>query len=1025
MSVKGKFFKWLASSKQFSKQELTAIKKAYDAEQKKAKIYSIMSPEVAERMNVDGRLELFCQFLRGEPVNKDCTVRRPADVWGDEAMLARQEQSSYAANGEDVSINELSAAEDGVLTDDVSVAVEDASVDGQSAIDGGSLVEEESVETTGDDDVAESRSGYFGGDEKKNGEDDAQDGRSSADGAGVFYKYLVEIKKEIEELIEYKKDDGCKGYRLDATEEGSIVFDIVSGQVCGLRSKKIVPMARFVEFTGANGVTALERVEDKSFPYHPDMAPMFCSANDLSENGRRALISKSIDAFLAENNVNEGSTMICLIPDTVGDFGDHVKRQLSLYRKTPGIVPIPRSIAAAYAHYAKDPSPATLDIYDFDLPVPSFTVVEITEDNGQPVFIRKIRRKMAAVDEKCTTVGILKKYAELYCKKKGVDCSAEIVKNLVSTRDILSPVNKQGDLLISLKADGGYFTIGYDADVLKECVDVYSRLNRKTDNGKCKCAIVDIDIGDNRYFSLADLAEGCSAIVERIREGSRIWVEYLPSLSLEVIKEGRFEKLSLINEKQSQDITADSMSDEVEIPVTGGRFVIPKGVDRVDLPLTRDEFGVDLRDKLAQFSGKIFPLSVDKTVDLQLRFTFGEPDSYQLTAVAVDDPDFVVHSKWVDVDEESKRNEERAVVYPEYDENGQIYIDSSDIWKIDGWLRAIENRIAKVIDGKYKLDVVDNGFVESNIILNQYGNRMYGVNLFKKATETANYAGEVKNIVENFLNSDAFYDMAEYLVSFGETRLKSLATSSQLKKALDVSLLDFMSELGAVWSQEGDGYYGEYLDALLERFEKEARGGRPDYMVGASRCISYRKNYMHNLAQVSVNCLSSGVEANKEKLLRNISAVCWYNSNWMFDFVHADARIAKLLEKAIKDYFSPSIADGNKKVSKAESEFVNKTLKVRDIMEVALALCRIRVEDASIFDPDDRSVRDMVIALKNIDNLAREKKYMLKKPFVSRVKFDSTAKGALFALSDPCFLLISQLTGMTGIKLLGFEEEKN
>ena len=82
-----------------------------------------------------------------------------------------------------------------------------------------------------------------------------------------------------------------------------------------------------------------------------------------------------------------------------------------------------------------------------------------------------------------------------------------------------------------------------------------------------------------------------------------------------------------------------------------------------------------------------------------------------------------------------------------------------------------------------------------------------------------------------------------------------------------------------------------------------------------------------------------------------------------------------------------------------------------------------RVEDETIFDPDDREVKAMVNVLKNIDQIVHEKEYSLKKPFVSRVKFDESIKGALYNVSDPCFLLISQLTGRTGIKLLGYKED--
>ena len=108
----------------------------------------------------------------------------------------------------------------------------------------------------------------------------------------------------------------------------------------------------------------------------------------------------------------------------------------------------------------------------------------------------------------------------------------------------------------------------------------------------------------------------------------------------------------------------------------------------------------------------------------------------------------------------------------------------------------------------------------------------------------------------------------------------------------------------------------------------------------------------------------------------------------------------------------------------AKNEIEDNTLTVRDVMELALALCRLREKDKNILDSNKKQTKEIVAAVKRIDDLMHDINISPTEKFVSRVKFDGKEKrvSGLWGMSDPCYLLITQLIGKQNIKLIGFEE---
>ncbi|MFA4878471.1 DUF2357 domain-containing protein [Helicobacter pylori] len=103
------------------------------------------------------------------------------------------------------------------------------------------------------------------------------------------------------------------------------------------------------------------------------------------------------------------------------------------------------------------------------------------------------------------------------------------------------------------------------------------------------------------------------------KEGFILYKECLPKLSMEVIKDGRFENFEIIKDKT---ILGDKETLEIETP-----FIIPKGRESLALPLILNEEKIAYQGKI---TSKDFPLENDKEYKLTLTYDTGTEFNYVL-----------------------------------------------------------------------------------------------------------------------------------------------------------------------------------------------------------------------------------------------------------------------------------------------------------------------------------------------------------------------------------------------------------
>ncbi len=792
-----------------------------------------------------------------------------------------------------------------------------------------------------------------------------------------------------------------------------LVFDLVSGYYADIANDRCyLPMVSYVEHSTATKKVKKPR-RDEAFYYTADPFRQFTTASDFcGDSGEDAAIMTSIhDTLAKEKNRSGDGDILCLIPDHLGDFKDAIKGQIK--SAGGGIVQIPRSIAAAYAYV--DTHNPTKDVtfwcYDYESGEPCKTEIHIhwDKENKTYTYMRMARRRVKNPPK----IGC-DEYLRQFEQRHSVTIPESVRKTLVSTKDILRVLVEKNSILFETKK--GYNSVDYDEKLACEfssavCHFAESEVSK---NDVC-CVLTEFPSDNPVAYSFDKLMAGCKGIVKRIAEKGVIWREYLPELSLEVIHNRRFNTIQLVKKGDYQNISLDTMDEEIEIELNNGRFSLPFGKEAVYLPLTREEFGETERDKMAKFCGPELENGYGSVeVDLRLTYRFGDPDSYKLYAKSQEN-EWEIQSEWCE-QSEVVVNE---VVWPKYDNDPQV--EDKALNHMEWFTKVLSSRLENIndMDDMDYIDDIDDYFddfelgeehrgdyAESNLFYfgsSNYKNRFIA-RFFKMITDASNYHNnnQCRDIFNKIYNGIIYKTFFEFIYLGDESKLAGLAGDNKsLHHALKVSVYEYMSMLGVLYT-----FSNKDVPELIDVFSKEKSS---EYIINASRCITEDTYGVFPLVAEKLK------KSCKVKELRNISSVCWLNSSWIFSLYRESPEAIKNIINTITEYLT----------KKAKEEVVSKTLKVRDVMEVALAICRLREVDETILNPNDKQVKDLVAAVKEIDRVVYEDEYYLRKPFESRVRFNRNEKvnDGLANVSDTCYLLITQLTGSKKLDLLGFTDD--
>ena len=121
------------------------------------------------------------------------------------------------------------------------------------------------------------------------------------------------------------------------------------------------------------------------------------------------------------------------------------------------------------------------------------------------------------------------------------------------------------------------------------------------------------------------LSLGAREVMERSHQGLITWRDWLPDLYLEVVRDGLFDELTLVEGRQVDASLGQLTRIEVDQPL-----VLPAGLSAYTFPLETGRENRRPTGRNIELRSRFFPLDSDVPVELGLRYRYGLADAWEL-----------------------------------------------------------------------------------------------------------------------------------------------------------------------------------------------------------------------------------------------------------------------------------------------------------------------------------------------------------------------------------------------------------
>ena len=176
------------------------------------------------------------------------------------------------------------------------------------------------------------------------------------------------------------------------------------------------------------------------------------------------------------------------------------------------------------------------------------------------------------------------------------------------------------------------------------------------------------------------IATGARQGLVRLERGCRTWMEWLPDLSLEVVRDGHFGELHLLD----KDTVVDPFLGEAHSFTVDEPLNLSQGQSWFSFPLLMGRNGTRPLAWEARVDSPAFPLDRDVAVSLILQYCYGLEASYQLALepeVGSGAPFGRLHARWVTAADGGKRGETADVPIPRpatwTDDDAKRFVDAA------------------------------------------------------------------------------------------------------------------------------------------------------------------------------------------------------------------------------------------------------------------------------------------------------------------------------------------------------------
>lgn len=748
------------------------------------------------------------------------------------------------------------------------------------------------------------------------------------------------------------------------------------------------------------------RHDDKYLGDFSDEVSTYKTIFRLNKDVSDRIIEKSIKDSLSDYKVEYS---YCLLPDLLDDFNKEIKSQINYNGKK--LFTIPKSVALLFSLLKKKRISANREYYvvDYDGDELSVTCLFTREDENRN--IRIVRKGLHRTNYKYLNyTDISKTYLEKYCKKYNIELNDAQKKNIAESKTILRLCEAKEPILIS-NVDG-YCSIKYDAVIYQQLKEEYLNDLRSLKDEIGSNDVFVINSFFESDYNYLDLFDGCEEVHQRILNNECLWEEYLPQLSLEVIENGRFEEIELIPENEYRDVLKVLNSEEI-IPVEG-TVTLGAGKEQYRLPLKREIIGSLNSQKEACLKHMSFPLSKNVQVRMEIRYKYGDEDSYKLIfyPLSSDAPFERIENAWEDVETIDE------IAVPNMESISQE-MESGEIDNVIKGINEAIERLSRVARNmrcprdiiKNKHTNLDESAIFWTLNHSHTQRRKFFSNYMCMNNEKVKYA--IKYMFDNNLLSNMYEIMVG---NHNWTKLFSDTEYPVVKSNVERLLID----MGAIYALRlTDPKYATLVKNIIDYF---VTNNKLWQLIPLSRCV---KNDRHGIFKCIIDRIIDKASRGKLDIgdVRTISANCWQGKEWIENFFYADngQDAVYYVIKRVKDY----IFDFDVDDIRLKSDYNPRA--IRDMLELLLCCTRaneylIETSNQVYFDPNNEETKALIEKIKLIDYYMDEFSDNLSKPFVSRLNANIDKKD-LYRVNEITYMLIQTLSGKERIELIGFTEE--
>lgn len=762
-----------------------------------------------------------------------------------------------------------------------------------------------------------------------------------------------------------------------------------------------------------------------------DCYELFHDDREETRHFRHSILRRSLEEIIGPVLPATGCRFMCLMPDIVDDFDRVFRAQLN-YRGTP-LFQVPRSIALAYTLQAEGWTlPDDFLCLDYDgEDFFAIKICNVIDENNDHIFIRMGREKLSGNHPSTHELSL--EYLHQYQEKYGLHLSEAAISNLVNTKRLQHLLFEQSKELL-LDNDGTVTPLYVDAEILNRIAErIYSDMVQIQDTTGmtvyAMCALFNDSSGS--LYNISQLEIGCSAICERAEQGKTLWQEYLPDLKLEVNRNGCFDQIQLIGDKdRRQNINTFVLDEKVQIPVIDGTVTFPaNGAKYYDLPLVREVFGRHAKEKLARF---VLDKPLEKTVQVELsvNYQYGDIDSYQLVAYSKE-LDQTIHSFWLNTEDLVLPNP--APSFSEVKLDHRIISEEEAKEVYTAFLQACEKIVSPVRPPRLKYGSV--------YAMPKFSNRYYSKYLFE-----LNKGGMPYFAIQNFFKRESSSETLPYISNLFKKGVFSIIggilcgtlpenhelgedaqTGQDESKVLINNMADIACNFGIFFSEKDTDVESEEIFNTIEdilSLYKQKKYPKIQHWAPMTKYVRSHEDpheiwdyFRASLAQMNPNRPRSTIYD-----LRAISGVCFQTETWIFDLFHSPNgrdEVEWIIENVIATLYDRDC------LSERNPQDKYNPRKIRDVLELLLCICRLKAEDPSILDCNEQRTKLLVKQLKKIDSDIRKMQEVgrLKHPFNSRLGI--TAPEAYSRVNPVIYALIETLSGGEQVSLIGFSEEED